>query len=200
MNLELLNLFALFFVIIDPIKGFIYFFLKTNTLSKKERKNIAYLSIGIGLTLVYVFLFFGTSVLEILNININVFRIAGGILLALSGGAMCGVHLIVSDIDEDEEKEDENLTTAIVIATPLLTGPAAITTIILSVIDKGVFLTGLAATLVFIFALLLFLSSTFFTKIFNRSKIIIRVISTILGLITLSNGIKFILIGLHFIS
>ena len=199
MHIEFINLLILFFVIIDPIKSFIYFFVKTNTLTKFERKKIAFLSIGIGLALLYVFLFFGAQVLEVLRININVFRIAGGILLGLSGAAMCGVYLSRPS-EEDEKKEDENLTTAIVIATPLLTGPAAITTVIISVVDNGIIMTGLAATLIFILTLVLFLSSTFFTKIFNRSKVTLRVISTILGLITFANGIKFIMIGLHVIT
>jgi len=199
MSIEFINLLVLFFVIIDPIKSFIYFFVKTNTLTKLERRKIAFLSIGIAVALLYVFLFFGAQVLEVLNININVFRIAGGILLGLSGAAMCGVYLSRPS-ESDEKKEDENLTTAIVIATPLLTGPAAITTVIISVIDHGLLMTGLAATLIFILTLILFLSSTFFTKIFNKSKVTLRVISTILGLITFANGIKFIMIGLHVIA
>jgi multiple antibiotic resistance protein len=201
MSVEFINLLVLFFVIIDPIKSFIYFFVKTNTLTKLERRKIAFLSIGIAIALLYVFLFFGAQVLEVLRINLNVFRIAGGILLGLSGAAMCGVYLSrLSSESKKGEAEDENLTTAIVIATPLLTGPAAITTVIISVIDHGMLMTGLTATLIFILTLILFLSSTFFTKIFNRSKVTLRVISTILGLITFANGIKFIMIGLHVIS
>ncbi|MEI8364183.1 MAG: MarC family protein [archaeon] len=198
MGIDFINLLVLFFVIIDPIKSFIYFFVKTNTLTKLERRKIAFLSIGIAIALLYVFLFFGAQVLEVLNININVFRIAGGILLGLSGAAMCGVYLS-KPTTKEEAKEDENLTTAIVIATPLLTGPAAITTVIISVVDNGLLMTGLATALIFALTLVLFLSSTFFTKIFNRSKVTLRVISTILGLITFANGIKFIMVGLHVI-
>jgi len=197
MSTELINLLVLFFVIIDPTKSFIYFFVKTNTLTKQQRRKLAFLSIGIVIALLDIFLFFGSQVLEVLRININVFRIAGGVLLGLSGASMCGIF---SPKTSSSEKEDGGLTTAIVIATPLLTGPAAITTVIISVVDHGLWLTGVATTLIFLLTLILFLSSTFFTKIFNRSQVTLRVISTILGLITFANGIKFILVGLHVIA
>ncbi|MEI8364182.1 MAG: MarC family protein [archaeon] len=194
---ELLSLFVLFFVILDPLQSFAFFFVRTNALTKKERVNIALLATGIAIVILYAFLFFGKGVLDLFNTNIDSFRIAGGILLALLGITMCG-YLKSNDDDKDNAK-DSHTTIATVIATPLLSGPAAITATIISVVDHGRLLTGIAIGLVLLLTFGLLLLSVVFNKILNKSKVAIKVMTTILGLITLAWGIDFILTGLHFV-
>jgi len=195
---ELLSLFVLFFVILDPLQSFAFFFVRTNGLSKKERVSIALLATGIAVVILYMFLFFGKGVLDLFNTNIDSFRIAGGILLALLGITMCG-YLKSHDDDKDNAK-DSHTTIATVIATPLLSGPAAITATIISVVDHGRVLTGIAIGLVLLITFGLLLLSVVFNKILNKSKVAIKVLTTILGLITLAWGIDFILTGLHFVA
>ena len=195
---ELLSLFVLFFVILDPLQSFAFFFVRTNGLTKKERVSIALLATGIAVVILYMFLFFGKGVLDLFNTNIDSFRIAGGILLALLGITMCG-YLKSHDDDKDNAK-DSHTTIATVIATPLLSGPAAITATIISVVDHGRVLTGIAIGLVLLITFGLLLLSVVFNKILNKSKVAIKVLTTILGLITLAWGIDFILTGLHFVA
>jgi len=194
---ELLSLFVLFFVILDPLQSFAFFFVRTSGLSKKERINIALLATGIAIIILYLFLFFGKGVLDLFNTNIDSFRIAGGVLLALLGISMCG-YLKSSDETESNTK-DSHTTIATVIATPLLSGPAAITATIISVVDHGRVLTGIAIGLVLFLTFALLMMSIAFNKLLNKSKVAIKVLTTILGLITLAWGIDFILTGLHFV-
>jgi len=195
---ELLSLFVLFFVILDPLQSFAFFFVRTNALTKKERVSIALLATGIAIVILYAFLFFGKGVLDLFNTNIDSFRIAGGILLALLGITMCGY--LKSNDDSEKNAKDSHTTIATVIATPLLSGPAAITATIISVVDHGRVLTGIAIGLVLLLTFGLLLLSVVFNKILNKSKVAIKVLTTILGLITLAWGIDFILTGLHFVA
>ncbi len=192
---ELLSLFVLFFVIIDPLQSFAFFFVRTNGLTKKERINIALLATGIAIVILYAFLFFGKGVLDLFNTSINSFRIAGGVLLVLLGITMCG-YLKSHDDPDPKNARDAHTSIATVIATPLLSGPAAITTTIISVVDHGRVLTGLAIGFVLILTFGLLLLSVMFNKILNKSKVAIKVVTTILGLITLAWGVDFILVGL----
>ncbi len=194
---ELLSLFVLFFVILDPLQSFVFFFVRTSGLSKKERINIALLATGIAIIILYLFLFFGKGVLDLFNTNIDSFRIAGGVLLALLGISMCGY--LKSHDDAENNTKDSHTTIATVIATPLLSGPAAITATIISVVDHGRVLTGLAIGFVLLLTFALLMMSIAFNKILNKSKVAIKVLTTILGLITLAWGIDFILTGLHFV-
>jgi len=194
---ELLSLFVLFFVILDPLQSFAFFFVRTSGLSKSERINIALLATGIAIIILYSFLFFGKGVLDLFNTNIDSFRIAGGILLALLGISMCGY--LKNHEDKEENTKDSHTTIATVIATPLLSGPAAITATIISVVDHGRLLTGIAIGLVLFLTFALLLMSIAFNKLLTKSKVAIKVLTTILGLITLAWGIDFILTGLHFV-
>jgi multiple antibiotic resistance protein len=196
---ELLSLFVLFFVILDPLQSFAFFFVRTNGLTKKERISIAMLATGIAIVILYAFLFFGKGVLDLFNTNIDSFRIAGGILLALLGITMCG-YLKGHDDENKANPKDAHTSIATVIATPLLSGPAAITATIISVVDHGRVLTGIAIGLVLLLTFGLLLLSVVFNKILNKSKVAIKVLTTILGLITLAWGIDFILTGLHFVA
>jgi len=194
---ELLSLVVLFIVILDPLQSFAFFFVRTSRLTKKERVRIALLATGIAVVILYAFLFFGKGVLDLFNTNIDSFRIAGGILLALLGITMCGY--LKSHDDVETNTKDSHTTIATVIATPLLSGPAAITATIISVVDHGRVITGIAIGLVLLLTFGLLMLSVVFHKILNKSKVAIKVLTTILGLITLAWGIDFILTGLHYV-
>ena len=94
----------------------------------------------------------------------------------------------------DQLKNNSGWAVASIIGTPLLTGPAAITSIILSAHDYGKAVTGSAIGVVLLGTAVLFYNVDRVSKVLG--KILIQVISTILGLITLSWGVKYILQGL----
>jgi multiple antibiotic resistance protein len=97
----------------------------------------------------------------------------------------------------DEETRSGNsskMALASLLGTPLLTGPAAITTIIITAHDYGMACTGLAVFIVLAAAGILFLILSRFADKINETPI--KVTSTILGLITLAWGINFVITGL----
>jgi multiple antibiotic resistance protein len=123
--------------------------------------------------------------------NINDFKVASGVILGI-----LGIKMVLGESIPNAESIKNNSSRAIasIIGTPLLTGPAAITAIIVSEHDYGILVTGTAIFIVLFLTIILFLLSSKIYKVIGVTTI--QVISTILGLITISWGVKFIKTGL----
>jgi len=188
---ELIKLVVLFFVIIDPLMSAGLFFSATQNIKNNEKLRLVLISVGVAAILSALFLFFGTSVLDTLQINLTDFEIAGGIILTL-----LGIQMTIGRAGKESEKYTHENARAIasIIGTPLLTGPATITTIIISTSTYGILLTGLALLIVFLITFLLLYFSTKINKLVGPN--ITKVITTLLGLITLVYGVAYIKLGL----
>jgi multiple antibiotic resistance protein len=190
---RLLQLIVLFFVIFDPLLSLGVFVQATKGMKLQEKRKLGLLSVGIAALLSFLFLLFGLRILDVFNTTLDNFRVAGGIVLLL-----LGLSMIVGKAGQHLSTVEKGAQTGIasVIATPLLTGPAAITAITLSTSEFGMFLTALASGIVlFVTAILFFYADAVF-RFFGAT--VIRVFSTILGLVTLSWGVDFIRTGLGF--
>lgn len=188
----LLQLIVLFGVIFDPPASLAVFATATESLKPEHRHRIATYAILVACGLSLAVLIFGAYLLTIFNTTVTEFRIAGGIILGILGVKMAlGIPLHRLG----ELKDDTGLAIAAIIGTPLLTGPAAITAIIVSIEDFGRFTTGLAIAIVlFVTAIMFYKAEAIFKHV---GKTAIQILSTVLGLITLSWGIRFIMLGLR---
>ena len=191
MNQGFLPLLVLFIVIFDPLASLAVFFVGTTGMSEKQRHRIATLAIIVAASISYLFLIFGQALLTLFNTTINEFKIAGGIILLILGIRMA-LGQPLANLSEKEGNRGRAI--AAIIGTPLLTGPAAITTIIVSVNDYGFVIPTLAVTIVLILCGLCLYFASWLKK--HVSTTAIQVLSTILGLITLAWGVNFILTGL----
>lgn len=188
---HLLSLIILFFVVIDPFMSMGIFFAATSDFKNSKRKKSALIAISVAIGLSLLFLFFGTGVLNVLQIKFNNFQIAGGIVLGL-----LGIQMSIGQVRESSQKFSHKNARAIaaVIGTPLLTGPATITTIIVSTAQYGILITGLAMLIIFALTYLLLLFSDKITN--HLGPNITQVITTLLGIVTLSYGVTYIVAGL----
>jgi multiple antibiotic resistance protein len=187
---RIFQLIILFLVIFDPLASISVFIVATKEMANKERLNTALLSVLVAAIISFSFLIFGQNILLLFDTTINDFKAAAGIILGILGIKMV---LGESITNIDAAKNNSGRAIAAIIGTPLLTGPAAITTIIVSVHDYGMLVTGIAVTIVLVFTAMLFLFSGKIYKIFGVTTI--QVITTILGLITISWGVKFVKAG-----
>ncbi len=185
------QLLVLFFVIFDPLASFIFFLVSTNSLNEAERKRTAFMAVLVAAAISFGVLIFGQNLLTLFSTSIVEFQIAGGIILGVLGLKMV---LGYSLVDIEKVKGDSSWAIASIIGTPLLTGPAAITSIIVSAHDYGKIVTGSAVGTVLLGTMFLFYNSQRMKRIF--SKPLIQVTSTILGLITLAWGVRYILNGI----
>jgi multiple antibiotic resistance protein len=116
--------FVLLFAVVDAI-GTVPIFIGLTTGITEHRKRIVRQAVVISTAILVVFALFGWLIFQIFGITINDFRIAGGIILFivavdhLRGGDSRSRGLEPSDI------------AAFPLATPLLAGPGAISTVII---------------------------------------------------------------------
>ena len=190
---SILQLIILFIVIFDPLVSLTVFFVATEDSTIEEKHLIAVYSVLVAGIISLFFLIFGQSMLYLFSTDIEYFRIAGGIILTI-----LGINMVRGTSFIDEKKIQKSSGTAIssIIGSPILAGPAAITTIIISRYDNGLLVTGLSLVIVLLVTGLILYFGAVIRKYLSLA--VIQVLSSILGLITVSWGVKFILVGLNY--
>lgn len=188
---HLLQLIILFTVIFDPFVSLAVFCSLTSSMKRGERNRTAALATTVAAIVSFVVLVFGEGLLQLFSTNINDFRVSGGIILGILGIKMAlGRSLVKPESMGDRSGQ----AIATIIGTPLLTGPAAITAIIVSVNDYGRLVTGIALFIVLTITAIMLFSATATQRLIGPTAI--KVVSTVLGLITISWAVKFIREGL----
>ena len=185
------QLVILFAVIFDPLASLMVFFTATRYMEKQERQRIATYAVLVASGLSLAVLLLGDKLLALFSTSLDEFRVAGGIVLGILGIEMA-LGLNLNNIEDVKNKSGRAI--AAIIGTPLLTGPAAITAIIVSVQDNGRTITGLAILTVLAATALIFYQAEKVNKMIGKN--FIQVMSTILGLVTLAWGVKFVTTGI----
>ena len=189
--------FVLYFVVIDPIGNTPMFMSITQSQNEKEKFQTAIEGVIIATIILTTFSIIGQFLLSYLNISLESFRIAGGIILFL-----IAIEMLFNKRQERKEKildQAKDKLSIFPLAIPLLAGPAAITSVIViatkyqgDIIFQSVSLLGLAMVMLItlLFFLLLAKSDKFLKK--NITNIISRVIAIILAALS----IQYIIDGL----
>ena len=192
-----LKTFIFYFIVIDPIGSTPLFLVVTEHLDIKEKIKTALHGTFIATLILLFFGLLGNSVLAYLKISFPAFTIAGGIILFIISLEM------LFDKRHQRKEEDINFTSdklsIFPLATPLLAGPAAITSVIVSVSAMGNnfsnqaigMLALVAATLTTFIILFLAAKSE---KIINKR--IISVFSRIVAIVLAGLSIQYILNGI----
>jgi len=190
MFLEAIQAFILLFVIMDPLLSLAAFFSLTKGMKKEECRNIATQAVIVAAIPLFLFIFIGNGILSLLSVSMDSFQVAGGIILIL-----LGVQLALG-ISSPKEKEDENdhSAIAVVIGTPLITGPAVIATSILLADKFGKETTAIAGAAALLGMWLSLWFASFIHDKLGRGGL--KVLSTMMGLITIAWGVEFIRQGL----
>ena len=190
--------FVLYFVVIDPLAAAPLFLIVTQGLKIKNKLKTAFEATLIATLILIFFAILGNFILSYLQISLSAFTIAGGIILFLISLEMLFDKR--SQRKEDEIKESSTATSVFPLAIPLLAGPAAITSVIVSVADMGRNLmnqaTGLLAlVLVMILTFISFYVVSKSSKIINKK--VTSVISRVIGIILAGLSVQFILDGIQ---
>lgn len=199
----LLNTFLVLFVVIDPIGLAPIFAALTHGESAEARRRMALRGVGIASLVLVAFTLAGDRLLDALNIGLPAFRIAGGALLFLLAIEMVFArHSGVRAPTEREQAEAERRRDISVfpLAVPLIAGPGAITTVLLTAgqgqgswFITGVLLAVLAAVLVLTLAALLL--STRIVRLIGETGA--NVVGRVFGIVLAALAVQFMLDGLH---
>ena len=189
--------FIFYFIVIDPIGSTPIFLVVTEHLDVKEKIKTALHGTFIATLILLFFGLLGNSVLAYLKISFPAFTIAGGIILFIIALEML--------FDKRHQRKEENVNftsdklSIFPLATPLLAGPAAITSVIVSVSATGqdfakqaIGMSALVAATLVTFIILFIAAKS--EKIINKR--IISVFSRIVAIVLAGLSIQYILNGI----
>jgi multiple antibiotic resistance protein len=169
----------------DPFSSFTVFISLTKKFSKKEKIKSANKAVLVAAILAFVFVLTGKSILDLFSISLRSFTVIGGITLFL-----LGLEMILSFKISKEKAKNYNVA-AVIVATPLTTGPGVIASVIIFTNEIGMVLTSLALFLS-LFLIWLFLRvSEYVERVLGKE--VIDIISKIVGILIAAKGIELIL-------
>ena len=189
--------FVLYFIVIDPLGNTPLFLIITQHLETKDKIKTALGGIMIATIILLFFALLGNFILSYLNISFSAFTVAGGIILFLISMEML--------FDKRQQRKEEDLNyssdkiSVFPLATPLLAGPAGITSIIVSVTDIGGNFTNqvvgiFSLFLVMVITFIIFYVASKSSNIINKKAI--SVISRVIAIILAGLSVQYILDGI----
>lgn len=185
------------FVVIDPPGLAPLFIALTQGMSDERRRRIGWRATIIAAILLTLFGLVGENILSAIGISLSAFRIAGGILLFLTALDMLFERR--TERREGQHPDDEHDPSVFPLATPLLAGPGALTTMILLVGSDPsathVLVIHLVMLSVLALNMVLFLLAGPLSRVLGRTGTM--VVTRLLGMLLAALSIQFILDGLH---
>lgn len=190
-----ISAFIAYFVIVDPIGASLIFNALTNGESAAYCRRMAFRSVALSTMLVLCFGFWGVALLSALGIEMESFKIAGGLLIFYSAFGM----ITHPDTDKKKEKDDAyNDISVFPLSIPLIAGPGCLTLTIL--LFSGVreeslsFLPLIGAVLsIYAITLICFLFAKPLVRLVGQT--VNNVFNRLLGVLLASLAIQFIADG-----
>jgi len=199
--LSFLEIFIPIIVIVDSPGLVPVYLAMTEKYSEKRRKEVVNLAVIVASGTLLTFAIFGNYIFKFLDVSINAIEISGGILLFLIAVEMLFGRKSKTTHSEEQEKESlEKENVAIFpLAIPLLTGPGAITTVIMLITLSETLYEKL---MVIIAIVVVFIITKF---ILNNSAILLKhlgitglqVLTRIIGIVVAAIAVEFVIKGVE---
>jgi multiple antibiotic resistance protein len=197
---EYIKIFTTLLAIVDSLGIIPIFISLTGNVTKQESDRIALIA---GMTVAVILILstlIGKFLLNFFGISIGSFKVGGGILLMLIAVSMmqAGHNQSRQTSEEAKEAEDKESIAAVPIATPLLAGPGAISTVIIFAQES---FHPPHISLILISSLVVALLSWIALRVANpiskiMSKTAINIIRRLMGLLLAAIAVEFIVGGL----
>jgi multiple antibiotic resistance protein len=175
------------FIVVDAPGNLPIIITLTEGASYHERNRIIHLAIVTATIVGFIFLFLGGAILNVMNISIGAFSISGGIILLILSikymitGRM--VHMI-----------KEEMIAVVPIGTPLVVGPATMTTLLILTQQYPLYMVVLSLLVNLLITWLLFLSSGQIARFISIAGL--RAISKVFSLILAAIAVSMIINGI----
>jgi len=173
-------------IVVDPVGLLPVVVALTRRATPQARRALLSRAVGVGLLLLLGFTLAGVYVLDLFRITLNDFKIAGGIVLLI-----VALALVTTGHVEGRE-EGSGL---VPLATPLLTGPGAITTSIVFLGRYGPAVTLVAIVLTFAITWVVMQYSTVILRVLGETGS--DVIARIMGMLLAAIAVQFIREGVQ---
>ncbi|HEX9261064.1 MAG TPA: MarC family protein [Candidatus Bathyarchaeia archaeon] len=176
------------FIIVDPFGNVPIFMGLTENITESQRRKVFNTATLVGIVLLLVFAFTGQEIFLFFSVSIHSFEVAGGLLLLI-----ISMRILISGSLHENVGSPESLG-AVPIAMPLLVGPGAITTTILSLQDYGTLVTIMSVLIVLFFTwvILRYVGSVY--KFLGKTGA--AVIARVMALLIAAIAVQYILSGI----
>ena len=178
---DILLAFIPIFVAVDAIGVLPIYVSFTEGIKKKDKTKIIIQSMITAICLAVGFIFLGKAVFKLLNITVGDFMVAGGLVL---------LGIAVLDILNPGKRRrmPANSLGAMPLGTPLIVGPAVLTTSLILVNEYGAFVTLASVVINVLLAGLIFSSSQILIKVLGEagSKALSKIMSLLLAAIAVT--------------
>lgn len=193
-----ISAFVTLFVIVDPIALAPLFVALTRGMAAAQRRRIALRASLIAIVLMTLFGLLGEKILRVIGISMPAFRISGGILLFLTALDMLFERR--TQRREGQAPLPDHDPSVFPLATPLIAGPGAFTTMILLVNTPGAAWTHTLAVHAIMIAVVamafaLFLMAGLIERALGRTGSI--VVTRLLGMLLAALSVQFVLDGIR---
>jgi len=183
--------FVPLFIAIDTLGNLPFIISLSEGMTRHERRKMIHIAIATAAIVGLAFLVFGQFILTILGISVGSFAIAGGlILLVLSIKYMTTGRLV--------EVIRQEMIAVVPIGTPLLSGPATITTLLLLVGQFPLYMVLLSFVLNLLIAWLLFLASSQIVRFMGEGGL--KAVSSVFNLLLAAIAVSMIIRGLNLLG
>lgn len=198
---QLLKTFILFFVVVEPVSMVPLFGALTRGGEPGYRRRMAVKSVAISAGIFIVFALAGDWLLQTLNVSVDAFKIAGGLLLFLLSVDMVFARnsgLRSTTIREQDEARYRDDISVFPMAFPLIAGPGALATLLLVVVDARGDTLEFVATLgvvflVLLITLVLLLATTPIMRVMGVTGG--NVVSRLLGVVLTALAVQYVIDG-----
>ena len=176
--------FVPLFIVVDSLGNLPIVISMSEGMSKPERRKMINTAVLTATIVGLVFLFFGQLILRVMNISVGAFAIAGGlILLVLSIKYVLTGHMVDSTKDE--------MVAVVPIGTPLVVGPATITTLLLLATQFPVYMVLISFVLNMLITWGVFMSSNHIVRFMGEGGL--RASSKVFSLLLAAIAVSMIL-------
>lgn len=190
--LESLSLtFVPLFIVIDALGNLPFVIAFSEGMSRYERLKMIHVAVVTATIVGLAFLFFGQFILNVMGISVGSFAIAGGIILLV----LSIKYLITGRLVEAVKEE---MIAVVPIGTPLLSGPATITTLLLLVGQFPVYIVLISFILNLLIAWVLLLLGNKIVKFMGHGGL--RAVSNVFNLILAAIAVTMIIRGLDLLG
>jgi len=179
--------FVPLFIAIDALGNLPFIISLSDDMTRHERSKMLHIAVATAAIVGLAFLFFGQFILTVLGISVGSFAIAGGlILLVLSVKYLTTGRLV--------EVVRQEMIAVVPVGTPLLSGPATITTLLLLVGQFPLPVVLISFILNILIAWLLFLASGQIVRFMGEGGI--KAVSSVFNLLLAAIAVSMIIRGL----
>jgi multiple antibiotic resistance protein len=184
---SLLLTFVPLFIVIDALGNLPFVISFSEGMSTRERRKMIHTAAVTATIVGLAFLFFGQFILNVMGISVGSFAIAGGLILLV----LSIKYILTGKVVEAVREE---MIAVVPIGTPLLSGPATITTLLLLVGQFPLYIVLISFVLNLLIAWVLFLLGNQIINFMGKGGL--RAVSNVFNLLLAAIAVTMVIRGL----